>query len=337
MFKRLLSKYLLVWLVLTCLVAAFWGDWFGADAFNPFFIKDGTIRKRFMSGMIALTMLAVGSLLPYDEVKAVAKRWYQTLTGTAIQYISMPLLAFCIAKGFGLTGPAFVGVMLAGCVPGAMASNVLTLAARGNVSYSVGLTTSATLLSPIVVPLTLSLFIGKTTQLPVADIMLNLLETVVAPVLIGFFLSRVWTIWRKASEACAEIVANLVIIMIIATVVACNVDNIVQLRERPQLIVVLLLLNFGGYLAGYFGGKAFGLDEGMRRALTIEVGMQNAGLGTSLAMNFFPDQPETALFCACYTFGCMFTGIILAQGFRRFDEKKGAKASAAEDSAESNA
>ncbi len=150
--------------------------------------------------------------------------------------------------------------------------------------------------------------------------MINLLETVVAPVVIGFVLSRVSELWKKYSERFAEIVANLVIIWIISSVVAQNADNVAKLT--PALISAMLLLNFGGYLAGYFGGRAVGLDSGMRRALTIEVGMQNAGLGTALATRFFPDQPEAALFCASYTFGCMFTGIILAQLFRIAAERQ---------------
>ncbi len=319
MFRRILSKYLLIWLTLTCILSGCWDKLFGAEAFNPFFIKDAALRNAWMSIMIATTMLAVGSLLPYDEVKAVAKRWYKTLGGTAIQYIAMPTLAYCLAKLFHLEGAAFIGVMMAGCVPGAMASNVLTLTARGNVSYSVGLTTSATLLSPIVVPCTLWLFLGQRADLPVQDIMINLLLTVVAPVGAGFALSRIFTWWRKGAEYAGEAIANIVIIFVIATVVAANVDKIAQLTGT--LLVVMLALNFCGYLAGYYGGKAIGLDSGMRRALTIEVGMQNAGLGTALAMRFFPDQPEAALFCASYTFGCMFTGIILAQLFRSYSER----------------
>ncbi len=98
MFKRVLSKYLLVWLVFVCVLAFYWPTLFGAEAFNPFFIKDPDSRKNLMSGMIAATMLAVGSLLPYDEVKAVAKRWHKTLPGATIRYISTPLSAFCVAK-----------------------------------------------------------------------------------------------------------------------------------------------------------------------------------------------------------------------------------------------
>lgn len=332
--KRLLAKYLLLWLVATCVVAYFWPSLAGKDAANPFLLT-----ANGMSALIFVTMTAVGSLLPFDEVKAVAKRWPKTLGGTAIQYISMPTLAFCAAKIFDLEGGAFVGAILAGCVPGAMASNVLTLTARGNVSYSVGLTTSATFLSPVVVPLTLSFFLsGEKIALPVGDAMLNLLTTVVAPVGLGFGLARASIRWRKASERFAEIVANVAIIWIISAVVAKNAASLSTLT--PALLGAFAFLNFGGYLAGYFGGAALGLDGGMRRALTIEVGMQNAGLGTALAARYFADLPEASLFCASYTFGCMTTGIVLAQAFRiwtdRQERKNGASDKSGTDAAKTN-
>ena len=290
-FKAILSRFLLFWLCLACVVAFFWAPTFGDDVFNPFLLNANQ-----MATLIAVTMLAVGSLLPYDEVKSVAKQWPKILGGTCVQYLAMPTLAFCVAKTFHLEGPYFIGIMMAGCVPGAMASNVLTLTARGNVSYSVGLTTSATLLSPLVVPATLCFFFkGSSFEIDFTSIMLNLLLTVVAPVAVGFTLARLFQWWQKGAERFAEIVANLVIIWIIAAVV---------------------ILNFLGFLAGYFGGTALRITPAMRRALTIEVGMQNAGLGTALATRYFADQPEAALFCASYTFECMAAGVVLAQIFR---------------------
>lgn len=327
MFKRILSKYLLLWLVLFCVLGVYWSPLTRAS-FNPF-----SLNGSQMAALIALTMLAVGSLLPYDEVKAVAKAWPRILGGTCVQYVSMPLLAFCVAKIFHLQGGYFIGVMMAGCVPGAMASNVLTLTARGNVSYSVGLTTSATLLSPIVVPATLWIFFkDKNVELDFGGVMLNLLTTVVAPVAIGFALSRLFSWWQKLAETSAEIVANLAIIWIISSVVANNAGKVSDLTGA--VIVAVLLLNFCGYAAGYFGGSLLRVTPGMRRALTIEVGMQNAGLGTTLATLYFPDQPDAALVCAAYTFECMATGVILAQCFRVATERAERKAAVEESAVE---
>ncbi len=142
MFERLL----LLWLVLICLLAYFWPVGLGDDA-NPFIAADP-----YKAYVFAVTMLAIGSLLPRDEVRQVANRWPMVLGGTAVQYAAMPLLAYGFARLAGLEGGWLIGVVMVGAVPGAMASNVLTLAARGNVSYSVSLTASATLLSPLVVP-----------------------------------------------------------------------------------------------------------------------------------------------------------------------------------------
>lgn len=207
----------------------------------------------------------------------------------------MPTLAFCVAKLFHLDGTYFIGITKTGCVPGAMASNVLALTAHGNVSYSVGLTTSATLLSTLVIPATLCFFKGSSFEIDFTSVMLNLLLTIVAPVAVGFTFARLFSWWQKGAERFAEIVANLVIIWIIAAVV---------------------LLNVFGFLAGYFGGSAIRLTPAMRRALTTEVGMQNAGLGAALATRYFADQPEAALMCAPYAFECMATGFVFAQLFR---------------------
>lgn len=332
-----LSKFLLIWLCLVCLLAYSWPQLFGTQTFDPF-----DVSKQFMQTLIATTMLAIGSLLPLDEVKMVARRWKSVLSGTVVQYLSMPLLAWLVTLVFHIEGGYRIGIIMAGCVPGAMASNMLTMIARGNVSYSVGLTTSATLLSPIVVPVTLVCLLGlnlhadgsqavdgeswktfvvsfvthfrSAINLDAASVSKTLLLTVVCPVVVGFSLSQMWQPWHRVAVALGEIMANVAIIWIIASVVAANRNQFGLLPLLP--FVAMLFLNLGGYTAGYFGGYAIGIDEGMRRALTLEVGMQNAGLGTFLARLYFPDEPNAALCCALYTFGCMFTGIILAQCFR---------------------
>ena len=317
--QAVLERYLLVWLVLLCWVAYCWSAWFAdtseqAKAFDPFLATQG-----WLGYMIALTMLAIGSLLPREEVTQVFRRWPVVLAGTAIQYTSMPLLAYGIGRLFGLEGPWMIGIVMVGCVPGAMASNVLTMMARGNVSYSVSLTTSATILSPLVVPWVLWLALGQMVEnFPAGDVFLQLCWMVVLPVVIGHALSRAWPIWATAARLVGAIIANLTILWIIAVVVAANRDGVSQLEFR--LIFALLAVNLAGYAAGYGGGRLMRLPETMRRALTLEVGMQNAGLGTTLAMVLFDDK-RIALPAALYTFGCMFTGTVLARVWAVWSER----------------
>ncbi len=300
----MLERFLLIWLLLSSGVAYFWPE--------PL-----TATKPALSWLIAVTMFSIGLMLPRDEVRQVFRRWPTVFAGTAIQYAVMPLLAFAMGKAFGLTGDAFIGIVVVGCVPGAMASNVLTLNARGNTSYSVSLTTTATLLSPIAVPLVLALALHSSGV--DAEILKKssktLVITVVIPVIVGHLLSRRYPKLEKHSQKYGALVANLAILWIIAVVVAMSKSQLQQLRL--DLFGALLAVNLLGYAAGYGGGWGMRLPEPMRRALTLEVGMQNAGLGAALAVKLFPDQAGVAIAPAMYTFGCMLTGTMLAHMWAR--------------------
>ncbi len=328
-FQAGLERLLLVWLILLCWVAYCWPAWFAyflpeTTAFDPF-----VATKGWLGYMIAVTMLAIGSLLPREEVMQVFRRWPTVLGGTAIQYSTMPLLAYGIGCLFGLEGPWMIGIVMVGCVPGAMASNVLTMIARGNVSYSVSLTTSATILSPLVVPWVLWLALGQMVDdFPVGKVFIGLCWMVVLPVVIGHILSRVWPIWQTIARTTGAIIANLTILWIIAVVVAANRDGVSQLQGG--LIAALFMVNLAGYAAGYSGGRLMKLPEPMRRALTLEIGMQNAGLGTTLAMGLFADE-RIALPAALYTFGCMFTGTILARVWAEWSQHSEDAADAVEE------
>jgi bile acid:Na+ symporter, BASS family len=308
-----LQRWLLVWLVLSSLAAYVWPAIFGAVApsgavFDPF-----TASKPYLPNLIQVAMFAIGWMLPREEVRMVGRRWPAVLGGTTLQYVTMPALAYLVARLGGFTGDALVGLVLVGCVPGAMASNVLTLLARGNASYSVGLTTLATLLSPLAVPLALRLTLSgaKGVTLNFWHVSGDLCLTVVLPVAAGHLLGRSFPQWEQPARRVGSTVANLAILWIIAAVVGLNRDKFAHLQ--PAILTALLAVNLLGYAAGFSGGTAMRLPGPMRRALTLEIGMQNAGLGATLATQLFPGRDAIALAPALYTFGCMLTGTMLAR------------------------
>lgn len=307
-----IQRTLLVWLTLASMAAYFWPDIAGAESFDPFLKTAPAIPYQF-----AVTMFCIGCLLPRAEVDQLARRWATVLGGTTIQYLTMPLLAWACATSFGLEGPYLTGVIVVGCVPGAMASNVLTLAAKGNVSYSVSLTTMATILSPLIVPWVLQFALGEQRDIPTQKIMIALLWQVVGPVVAGHLICRCAAGFSNVMRGLGPIVANATIVWIIAVVVAKNRANLATALDGEStavaVLVSLLLLNLLGYSAGFCGGSLLRITPGMRKALTLEIGMQNAGLGTSLVQQFFDDEPAAALPPALYTFGCMLTGTLLAQ------------------------
>ena len=302
-FKAVLEKYLLLWLILSSGLALVWDRLFSIDIFAN--------SGASLPWMIMVTMFAIGWLLPIDEVRQVLQRWGTVIGGTTIQYVAMPTTAYLLATQFGFSGPLLIGLVMVGCVPGAMASNVLTLMARGNTSYSVSLTTMATLLSPLVVPMALWLTLGESvSREKIFASAVELCWMVVLPVVVGHLLARALPRYQEFVGLCGSIIANLTILWIIAFVVAANRQTLGEIDTR--LLAALLLLNLVGYLAGFCGGTAMRMPTTMRRALTLEVGMQNAGLGTALATSLF-DDPLVAVPPALYTFGCMLTGTILAR------------------------
>ena len=303
MAKMLIERYLPLWLCLISLLAFKSVSWFGVDLFSW--------SSPYLLYVVAITMFAIGWLLPAKEVHQVFRRWPTVIGGTLVQYTSMPLLAFTIGRLFRLDDDAMTGIVICGCVPGAMASNVLTLVARGNVSYSVSLTTMATILSPLMVPLALFLSLGKQGGQDPLSVSITLSWSVVAPTVIGHLLSRRYSGNRKRTNKIAIATANFAILLIIACVVAKNHERL----SSTSLILIgaLLSLNLSGYLSGFLAASAMRVPDGMRRALTLEVGMQNAGVGTALATSIFADRPAVMIPTAIYTFGCMLTGTILAK------------------------
>ncbi|HND54542.1 MAG TPA: bile acid:sodium symporter family protein [Pirellulaceae bacterium] len=309
MFERLL----IVWLVVASAVAYFWPNFApaGSDPFGA--------SQPYFKWMIFVTMFAVGAMLPRDEIEQVRKRWPHVLFGTLIQYTAMPLLGWGIAKLWNLPVDYQVGLILVGCVPGAMASNVVTMNARGHTSYSVSLTTSSTILSPIVVPFTLWLTLGKTVPLNPLSVGVDLMMGVVAPVLLGCGLVRLFPRTELFCNRWGPVVANLVILWIIAAVVAVNRGRLAG--GTLDVILPLIAVNLLGYLAGWSASTAIGQPESMRRALTLEVGMQNAGLGTMIAFEHFKDRPLATVPTALYTFGCVLTAMMLAQYWAARDRR----------------
>ncbi|MFP6763629.1 MAG: bile acid:sodium symporter family protein [Planctomycetaceae bacterium] len=325
---QFLQQTLLAWLIVFSAAALFWDRMEQPDpflwtadvqlpaAFDPVQIT-GTSRP-LLGIMIQLTMFCIGCLISAREIQDVFRRWPLVLGGTVIQYTSMPLLAWGLGTFLGLPRDYLIGVIVVGCVPGAMASNVLTLASRGNVSYSVSLTTSATILSPIIVPIAFQLTLSTIIETdPLADA-LKLLKQVVGPVILGHLVCRFSARAARGMAAIAPILANCTIIWVIAVVVALNRERLLDVFRGASdgsglLLITLLLINLLGYAAGFYGGWLLKLNTGMRRALTLEVGMQNAGLGTVLVLGMSNVDKAAAIPTAVYTFGCMLTGTVLAQ------------------------
>lgn len=302
---------LLAGLIVTSGLALFWPTLLGNLGIEQNGFELFSVSKAGLWALVALTMLCLGMVVERSELGELRKSPTSVFIGVLIQTICMPLFAWTATRLLQLDGELAAGIILVGCVPGAMASNVLTMTARGNVSYSVCLTAVATLASPVTVPLLLTVFTGS--DVAGADPLATsrtLLITVVLPILAGFTTKELWPFIRKAAKRIAPILASVSLLWIIASVVAGNRERLFQVDA--MVFAALAILNLAGYSAGWFAGKFSGMPQSMRRALTLEVGMQNAGVGTALAATLYGTASAAQIPTAAYTFGCMATGTLLA-------------------------
>lgn len=258
--------------------------------------------QRFLGPAFAATMLLLGTLVRSEHRKSFRQAPLRPLAGLIGQYTIMPLTAWFTSLAFD--EPALrTGIVLVGCMPGAMASNVMTLFFGGDLILSITLTTLATLTCPVLLAFWLPLLADARLAIPVRSLIWSAVWMVLLPAATGILLRKFIPYLPKWWDRMATLAASVVIVLIIMVVVAANRG---QLTETSQfLMVALLILNMSAYGFAYVMGRVLGWPSVQRKTLVIEVGMQNAGLGSVLAMDHL--GPVAAIPSAFYTALCVVT------------------------------
>jgi len=251
----------------------------------------------------AATMFAIGVVLDSSELQETLRTPRRILLGVLTQYTVMPLLGLAVALLSPLSAELKLGFIIVACAPGAMASNVMVYLAGGAVAFSVAMTTVATFLSPLLTPLLVETLGGELLYIPFWPMMETIVLIVVLPLGSGMLLGRYLGRYLETARSISPAVAAIAIVIICSYAVAANQDRIAVVGG--WVVVMVILLNALGYLAGWWLARVYGFDANHRLTLAIEIGMQNAGLGVALALAHF--SPETALPGALFAVWCILT------------------------------
>ena len=278
--------------------------------FPQFFV----LLKSFIVPLLIVIMLSMGLTLTPEDFKEILRKPYIVLYGAFLQFTIMPLTAYILGTIFSLPSQLFVGVILVGSAPGGTASNLITYLSKGDLPYSISMTTLSTLLSPLLTPLWTYILAGKYVKVPFISMVITTLKIVVLPVLAGMLIRHLLKNRVKTIEIFLPYVAILSISFIIATIFALNVDVI---KEVSSLIILVVLLhNISGFILGYAFGVIVGLDKKKAKTLSIEVGLQNSGLSAVLAVKYF--SKVAAIPSAIFSLSQNLLGVLLSFLFRRF-------------------
>ena len=240
---------------------------------------------------LGVIMFGMGMTLRLEDFKLVLTRPMDVLSGSLAQFTVMPLLAFIISKLLNLPIELAIGLILVGFCPGGASSNVMAFMAKGDVALSVTLTSISTLLAPFLTPV-LTLALGGTSiEVSLSAMFTSILQVVLVPIVLGLLCNRFLPRVVEEGTKLVPLLSTVCLVLIIGSIVGKNVDSL--LSSGLLILVAVIIHNTCGYFLGYLVAKKVGLEEAKRRTMAIEVGLQNGGLATSLAMTHF--TPMTAI------------------------------------------
>ncbi|MEP1422175.1 MAG: bile acid:sodium symporter family protein [Erythrobacter sp.] len=247
-------------------------------------MTDGSIRiagQPLLSVALGLIMLAMGLTLSFEDYRRLAQLPKALVAGVALQFAVMPLAGFGIAWGLGLQEGLAVGLILVACCPGGTASNIVTYLARGNVALSVAMTMVSTFAAIALTPVLTGELAGAYVEIDRWNLLRNMVAIVLVPVLLGSLLNRLFPRAAERVSTFLPLIAVVLVILIVGGIVGGAKAQIAE--HAGVLLIATLLLHTIGFALGYGLGRMLGLGVQEARTISIEVGMQNSGLGSGLA------------------------------------------------------
>ena len=303
-----ISDYMGVLVLLSAVAALLWPEVLGR------------LRTTLINPLLGVIMFGMGLTLKAEDFRVVFSRPRDIVIGCAAQFTVMPLLAFALTRIFSLDDALAVGVILVGCCPGGTASNVITYLAKGDLALSVGMTATSTILAPVLTPLLVWLFAGETVDVNVVGMLLSILWVVILPIALGLLVKRLWPKTTEHATSYLPALSSIAICLIVMIVIAANASKL--LSGGMIIVLVVILHNVCGLGIGYMIGYLLKLSPAKRRAISVEVGMQNSGLASSLATLHFAAYPLATIPGAVFSVWHNISGAIVARLYSRHSQSR---------------
>jgi len=276
-----------------------WSGWQPQDAIQP---------------LVQLIMFGMGITLTFSDFSRIFKQPRSILIGVICQFVAMPFLAWCFVTLFGLQGEVAAGLVLIGSCPGGVSSNVICYIAGANVPLSVTLTACSTLASPVATPLAMKFYAGQHIEVEFLPMMNSILLMILVPVLLGLIVNRLASRQVRVLKEVLPAVAMLSICLIIAITIALAGEDLKTVGLA--LFAAAVCHNTMGYVLGYGTAWVAGMPSRDCRTMAIEVGIQNGGMATGLALHVLK-SPLMALGAAVFGPWSAVSSSILAAYWQR--------------------
>ena len=277
------------------------------------------VKGNAQTSILGFIMLTMGLTLSKEDFRILISRPIDMLIGVTAQYLLMPLVAWTISKTFSLPHPIAIGLLLVGCCPGGVSSNIMSFLCKGDVAFSVGMTTITTLLAPIMTPILMLHLAGENIDVDAIGMFKSILIVTILPIALGLGLNAALNKSTRFNEIKKTLpgVAVIGLACIVGGVVSAHGQKIVT--SAVIIFAAVFIHNTLGYILGYITGLLAKFSNSKCRTVSIEVGMQNAGLATVLSAKHFPTMPEAAIASAVSCVWHSISGALLAGIFNFLD------------------
>lgn len=300
---KLISDYMGMLVLLAAVTAFLWPE------------AISQVKTTIINPMLGVIMFGMGLTLHLKDFRIVFSRPKDIIIGCLAQFTVMPLMAWSLARIFNLDEALTVGVVLVGCCPGGTASNVITYLSKGDLALSVGMTGVSTLIAPIVTPLLVWLLAGKAVDVDVVSMFLSILWVVILPIILGLIIKHYFPRLTERTTSYLPALSSLTIAAIVMIIIAASAHRLME--GGLIIILVVILHNLCGLSIGFLIGFLLRIPWAKRKALCIEVGMQNSGLASSLATLHFAAYPMAIIPGAIFSVWHNISGAIAARIFQR--------------------
>lgn len=253
-----------------------------AYIYPQYFIEvNGFQLKDLIIPLLQIIMFGMGTTMTYDDFLGVIKMPKAVIIGLLCQFTIMPFLGFAIANTFNFPPEIAAGVILVGCSPSGLASNVISYISKANVALSITITSLATILAPFLTPLLMKILGGQFIEIDFWSMMLDIVKMIIVPIAFGILINKLLKNHNAILQKILPLISMGGITVILVVITAAGQKSIQTVGLA--LVFATIIHNVGGFILGYWGSRLFKLPEQDCRTVAIEVGLQNAGLASGLA------------------------------------------------------
>jgi bile acid:Na+ symporter, BASS family len=248
---------------------------------GPFVEINGFRLATLITPLLQLIMFGMGTSMSFRDFGGVIKMPKGVFIGVTSHFIIMPGVGYTLAKMSGFPPEIAAGIILIGCSPNGMASNVISYLAKANLALSITITAISTMLAPFITPVLMKMLAGAFVEIHVLDMMWEIIKIVIIPIVAGLIFNKFLSGKADWLDKAMPLVSMTSIALIIVVITAAGRESLLSIG--PALIGIVLLHNLTGYTLGYWSGRLFRMSERDCRTIAIEVGMQNGGLASGIA------------------------------------------------------